>query len=217
MRSLILIISLFFISGASFANQEFANNPYHVVQNVSDKLFERMKEENVGKETDADVLKQIIREELIPHTDYQFAAFKVLGSNFRSVPNDKLVEYTEVFREYLVANYASVLSAYTNQTVEYKPEVDFQNKRMVTVRGVIKGGVGPDINIAFKVRKNRKSGMWQAYDIVAEGISMVTSKQSQYSPIIRRRGIDVVISEMNRAIETNTLVAMNEEAQSEYP
>ena len=39
------------------------------------------------------------------------------------------------------------------------------------------GGQAP-IKLDFKWRKNSKTGEWQAYDMVAEGVSMVVTKQT---------------------------------------
>ena len=35
------------------------------------------------------------------------------------------------------------------------------------------------IKLDFKWRKNSKTGEWQAYDMVAEGVSMVVTKQKR--------------------------------------
>jgi phospholipid transport system substrate-binding protein len=54
----------------------------------------------------------IIEQELMPYVDHQFAAFKVLGHQFKSVPKDKTPEFVSEFKQYLVANFAVVLASY---------------------------------------------------------------------------------------------------------
>jgi phospholipid transport system substrate-binding protein len=49
----------------------------------------------------------------------------------------------------------------------------------------------PDIRIDFKVREDR-SGQWRAYDMIAEGISLLDAKQSELQGILRQQGIDKV-------------------------
>ena len=71
----------------------------------------------------------------------------------------------------------------------------------MTVRAVIKDGNRPDIKVAFKVRLDRKSNKWQAYDMVAEGISLLSSKRSEFESILRTEGIDKVIEVMRESIE----------------
>jgi phospholipid transport system substrate-binding protein len=65
---------------------------------------------------------------------------------------------------------------------------------------VVKEPGRPDINLSFKLRKNRKTDDWKAYDMVAEGISLLSSKQSEFQSILRNDGIQKVIDLMNNTI-----------------
>ena len=49
--------------------------------------------------------------------------------------------------------------------------------------------------------KSGKADEWKAYDMVAEGISMLQNEIRQYEPIIRTEGIDKVIEIMRERIE----------------
>ena len=42
------------------------------------------------------------------------------------------------------------------------------------------------------MRQNQKTNTWKAYDMVAEGISLLSAKQSELSSLIRQHGIDYV-------------------------
>ena len=65
----------------------------------------------------------------------------------------------------------------------------------MSVRALIKESGKPDISITFQVRRN-KENQWKAFDLVAEGISMVQSKRVEFAPMIRQKGIDSVIDFM---------------------
>jgi phospholipid transport system substrate-binding protein len=80
----------------------------------------------------------------------------------------------------------------------FEPAKSFEGKKAVTVRAVIKDGERPDIKIAFKVRRSSKTKEWKAYDMVAEGISMLSSKRSEFESILRKDGIDKVIDIMQK-------------------
>lgn len=171
-----------------------------MVQDVASKTFERIKNEQADIKADPEKLRTVMEEELLPYIDYRFAAFMVLGKHFRSVPEDRLGEYVQVFREYLVTSYAVAMGYYDDQEVLFEPEGDWQGKKTVTVRAVIQDDDRPDIKIAFIVRKGR-SDEWRAYDMVAEGISLVSSKRSEFESILRQDGIDKVIEIMKDTIK----------------
>jgi phospholipid transport system substrate-binding protein len=65
---------------------------------------------------------------------------------------------------------------------------------------VVKEPGRPNINLAFKLRKNKNTNEWRAYDMVAEGISLLSSKQSEFQSILRKDGIQKVIDLMNNTI-----------------
>ncbi|WP_211162789.1 MlaC/ttg2D family ABC transporter substrate-binding protein [Alteromonas ponticola] len=197
-----MVISLWVcaIFGAHAAQTINEENPYELVQDVAMKTFDRMKENQQKIENDPEVLRTIMEEELLPHIDYQFAAFMVLGKHFKSVPKAKLSEYVSVFRQYLITTYAVAMGYYDNQDVEFEPAASYADKKSVTVRAIVKDPQRPEINIAFKVRKDSRTNEWKAYDMVAEGISMLNSKRSEFESILRQQGIDEVIKLMNDKI-----------------
>lgn len=197
--SLFTALTLFFSS--SLLAQENSQNPYDLVQTVAMNTFDRIKNQQDEIKADPEVLRTIMEEELLPYIDYQFSAFKVLGKHFRSVPKEKLNEYVTVFREYLITTYAVAMGYYDNQTVEFAPAGSIKDKKAVTVRAVVKDPNRPDIKIAFQVRKSGKTKQWKAYDMVAEGISLLDSKRSEFESVLRQEGIDQVIEIMRDKIE----------------
>ncbi|MCW8109462.1 ABC transporter substrate-binding protein [Alteromonas ponticola] len=202
MKKLTVIIGLWVCAlfGANAAQGINEDNPYELVQDVAMKTFDRMKANQQQIKNDPEVLRTIMEEELLPHIDYQFAAFMVLGKHFKSVPKAKLSEYVSVFRQYLITTYAVAMGYYDNQEVEFEPAGSFADKKSVTVRAIVKDPQRPEINIAFKVRKDTRTNEWKAYDMVAEGISMLNSKRSEFESILRQQGIDEVIRLMNEKI-----------------
>jgi len=46
------------------------------------------------------------------------------------------------------------------------------------------------VRLDFQWRKNSKTGYWQAYDMVIDGISMLATKQKEWDSILRQKGID---------------------------
>lgn len=170
-----------------------SQNPYELVSEVATITFDRIKKERAEIEKNPELLRTIMEQELLPYVDYKFAALKVLGKHFKSVPKQKIPEFIQVFREYLISTYALALAQYDDQTVVFDPPKDVKGKKSATVRALIKEEGRPDIKLAFKVRLNKKTKQWKAYDMVAEGISLLSSKQSELESVIRQQGIDKVI------------------------
>jgi phospholipid transport system substrate-binding protein len=175
-------------------------NPYVMLEAVATKTFNRIKTERELIEADPELLRTVMEEELLPYVDYNFSALKVLGKHYKTVPREKIPEYIKVFRSYLITTYALAMGYYDGQEVEFQPVREVTDERTVTVRAIVKEPGRPDINLSFKLRKNRRTDEWKAYDMVAEGISLLSSKQSEFQSILRNDGIQKVIDLMNNTI-----------------
>lgn len=168
-------------------------DPYAMIQTVADITFKRFASEQTQIRQNPNLLKDIVREELVPYINYQYAAFKVIGgSNFKKTTKEQRAAFVPVFRDYLITSYAQVFTLYNNQEVRFAPAKDFSKEKVVAVKTtVIEPGRDP-IDISFRVRKSKKTGEWKAYDMVAEGISLLDSKQAELSSLIRQKGLPYV-------------------------
>jgi phospholipid transport system substrate-binding protein len=195
--NILLVAVLLFVGNARATSEE---NPYQLLQDVATKTFARIKVEHGQIQKNPEMLRDVMEQELLPYIDYNFSALKVLGKHFRTVPKEKIPEFIQVFRQYLITTYALAMTYYTGQEVIFQPVREVGSDNTVTVRAVVKESGRPDINISFKLRKNTKTNEWKAYDMVAEGISLLSSKQSEFESILRQEGIQKVIDIMKEKI-----------------
>lgn len=189
--------------GVNAAADVDKKDPYQMIKTVADITFKRFANEQSAIQAEPNLLKNIVREELMPYINYQYAAYKVIGSNFKKTNKTERAKFVPAFREYLITSYAQVFTLYNNQKVEFAPAKDFSKDRVVSVEtSVIEPGRAP-INISFRVRKHKKTGEWKAYDMVAEGISLLDSKQAELSSLIRQKGLDHVTEMLKEKSERN--------------
>ena len=197
----ILIMTLSFV-----ASGKPSDDPYIFVKDVASATFAKMKKDQKLIASDPEALGKIVEQQLLPHVDHVYAALSVLGMQAKDIPREKLDLYFEQFRIYLLTTYSNVLSSYTDQIVEFEPSRPTDGKKTVSVKAVIKEAGKPEISITFKVRRN-KEGQWKAFDLVAEGISMVQSKRAEFAPIVRQQGIDSVIDFMREKSAIKSITA----------
>jgi len=165
-------------------------DPYLMIQKVAEKTFKRFADEQSSIQQQPNILKTIVREELMPYINYKYSAYKVIGArNFKKTTETERKAFVPVFRDYLISSYAQVFTLYKKQKVTFEPPRPITNEKIVSVNtAVIEPGRDP-INISFRVRKNNKTNDWKAYDMVAEGVSLLDSKQAELSSIIRQKGL----------------------------
>ncbi|ANS84355.1 phospholipid-binding protein MlaC [Vibrio scophthalmi] len=172
--------------------------PYSMMEQVGSMAFERLKAEQGLIKQDPNHLKVIVEEELMPYVNYKYAALKLLGSNLKGAKRADVNEFIIAFRSYLIASYAQVLTQYTDQEIEFGPELKIDPSKTITsVKVDIVDAPRPNIQLEFKLRKDKKTGEWKVFDMIAEGISLLSSKQSEWSGKLRQEGILAVAQELD--------------------
>lgn len=184
-------------------------DPYLMIETVAGKTFKRFADEQQAIQANPNLLKNIVREELMPYINYKYSAFKVIGKHLKKTTAQERKDFVPVFRDYLVTSYAQVFTLYDNQPVEFSPAKKFDNKKIVAVytRVIMQGR--DDIDVSFKVRKNRKTNEWKAFDMVAEGVSLLDSKQAELSSVIRQKGLPYVTELLKKKSERDIVFKLN--------
>ncbi|TPH17773.1 toluene tolerance protein [Litorilituus lipolyticus] len=187
----------------SWANELLADqsNPYHMIKEVAGITFKRFADEQQAIQANPNLLKNIVREELMPYVNYKYSAFKVIGKHLKKTTDAERRAFVPVFKEYLVTSYAQVFTLYDNQEVEFAPARDFSGKKIVAVNTIVVMPGRDNIDVSFKVRKNKKTQKWAAYDMVAEGVSLLDSKQAELGSIIRQKGLPYVTQMLKKKSE----------------
>lgn len=196
-RILLSFIAMFTTTSALAAKQIDKTQPYQMMKEVAAVTFGRLKAEQDTIKQDPNELKVIVEEELMPYVNYRYAALKLLGPNLKGAKREDVGEFITAFRAYLVTSYAQVLTQYSDQKIQFGPEVKLDpSKRITNIKVDIIEAPRPNIKLEFKLRKDKKSGEWQAFDMVAEGISLLSSKQAEWNSTIRQKGILVAAKDL---------------------
>lgn len=175
-------------------------SPYVLMQQASDKLFADIKNNQAKIKKDPNYLRTIVRNDLLPYVQVNYAGSLVLGSHFKSTTPEQREKFFKAFSDFIEQAYAQVLTAYTDQNIQIEPAKEVGDKNLVSIRvNIMQNGGQAPIKLDFKWRKNSKTGEWQAYDMVAEGVSMVVTKQNEWSGILRQQGIDALTAQIQKS------------------
>lgn len=175
-------------------------SPYVLMQQASDKLFADIKNNQTKIKKDPNYLRTIVRNDLLPYVQVNYAGSLVLGSHFKSTTPEQREKFFKAFSDFIEQAYAQVLTAYTDQNIQIEPAKEVGDKNLVSIRvNIMQNGGQAPIKLDFKWRKNSKTGEWQAYDMVAEGVSMVVTKQNEWSGILRQQGIEALTAQIQKS------------------
>jgi phospholipid transport system substrate-binding protein len=134
---------------------------------------------------------ELVEAKILPNFDFNRMTQLVLGRHWpRATAKQKQALVTE-FRNLLVRTYSSSLTAFTDQTIEFKPLTMKPDDTDVTVRSEIRQPSGQPIPINYSFYKTAFG--WKVYDVTIDGVSLVTNYRSSFASTIRQSGIDGLI------------------------
>lgn len=196
-KTLVIFTALFAVQQAMAED-----TPYDLTKQVSEKLFNDIKASQSKIKKDPNYLKTIVRQDLMPYVHVKYAGSKILGQNYKTVTQEERDRYFAVLDKYIEQVYAQVLTMYSDQSIQIgKMKEESASLATVNVK-VAQPNNQPPLNVDFYWYKNSKTGQWQVYDMTAGGASMVNTKQQEWSPIIRKQGLDALTAQLQKSADT---------------
>lgn len=194
----LLISGLLMVAGAwaPLVNALTFNDPHQLVSEVAQNTFDRLNTEQSKINADPKYLRSIVREEMLPGVDVRFSAFRVIGKQLNDTTPAQRDAFVDAFSEYLVVTYADALAAYDDQTLDIGKGSVGKDEQLVSIPVTVLEPNKPSIKLEFKLRKNNRTNEWKVFDMIAEGISLLSAKQSELSGLIRQKGIDQVTKDL---------------------
>ncbi|KAA1161855.1 MlaC/ttg2D family ABC transporter substrate-binding protein [Pseudoalteromonas distincta] len=192
------LFKLFVLATAFFSSSLFAQaqqSPDQLLESVADKLFADIGQVNSKGTASKDAMAAIVEKRLMPHIDVKFVSFKLLGKHIKGIEREQAVQFIDAVEHYLTGTYAGALMKYTGQKVVFARNNAKSDSEYATVNTQIIEPNAPTIDLSFKLRLG-KNNEWKVYDIVAEGISLLSAKQKEIIQRISDVGLEQVISEL---------------------
>lgn len=170
-------------------------DPQQMVRETGDRILAELTERKDELEADPRRIYPLIERTVLPHFDFRRMSQSAMGRFWRQASEDQKNGITEQFRELLVRTYATALLGYSGQQIEYLP-VNFRaGDTRVVIPTRIAADNAPAIPINYRLRLNGDE-KWLVYDVVIDGVSLITNYRSQFTGVIRRQGIDGLIASL---------------------
>lgn len=188
----LLLICLFLI-GTPGA-QAYAMEPDELIKVTTEELLHEFTVNRATYEADLNSLYAMVNRIAIPHFDFDRMTKIVLGKHYDNATAEQRTQFTEEFKTLLVRTYSQALFQYSDEKISYIPAVPFQDG--VIVREEIDVGAAVPVRLEYFFAK--KDGDWKVYDVRIDGISLVTTFRNSYNITISRKGLPVLIADLQK-------------------
>lgn len=200
MKQFIAALGMFLASTMAVA----AEGPDELVKRTADDVLAVVKSDKDIQAGNQDKIFKLAEEKILPNFNFDKVSRLVLGKNWTKATPEQKTAFQNEFKTLLLRTYATALSKYKNQVIEYKPLRLAEGTTSATVKTSIVQQGGQPIAVDYSLEKGADA--WKVYDIVIEGVSLVTNYRSQFAQEIRQNGLDSLIkklAEKNGAAKTS--------------
>ena len=165
--------------------------PDALVKRVTDELLAIIKADKDLQAGNQRKVTEVAETKVLPHFDFARMTRLAVGRNWQQATEAQKEALVKEFRTLLVRTYSSSLSAYRNQTIEVKPSKVAAGDKEATVRTAVIQQGGPPIPIDYSMEK--EAAGWKVYDVVIDGVSLVTTYRGSFNDQIQKGGIDGLV------------------------
>lgn len=135
---------------------------------------------------------QAVREAIGDTFSFYAISRRALARNWDKLSAEQQAEFPELFTDLLVNTYADRYDGDTPPKVEWGSVTDLNAKRKEVASTIYINGQPAEVLYRLALTDDS----WQVYDIIAEGISLISNYRQQFDSIIQREGVDALMESL---------------------
>lgn len=183
-RTLLLLIAALFIATQAFATPttDVKKTVDEVVKIVSSK---EMKHNDKKR-------RQALKKSIAVIFDYNEMAKRSLGKYWKERTAAERKKFTDLFATLLENSYAGKIESYNNEQIVYvKEQIEGDHAE---VKSKVVTAKRDEYTLDYRLLNQQ--GKWMVYDVVIEGVSLVSNYRGQFNRIISANGYGELVKKL---------------------
>ena len=140
----------------------------------------------------------VLEQAMEKYIDFEEMAIWICGKNiWVSSKFSEKEMFLDELKKLMLKTYRKTVYYYLDADVDFlKPNLDpkmFENKKRVQINSIMKKN-NKSVSISYRLVKYKET--WLVYDVLIEGISILKSLKTQYSDMIKNKGIGYTIDKI---------------------
>jgi phospholipid transport system substrate-binding protein len=181
----ILTIFTILISITSLNSISYSIEPDVFVQSTVNRAASTLGG-NLNKEQRVEELKKIAKETV----DIYGVGMYSLGATRKSLTEEQLKTYNQVFENYFLKSFADRLAEYSNPIIEVNSKEKLNENYTIVSSTLVATDKRPEIKIEWRIyTKNPDAPLIR--DLIIEGLSLARTQKEEFSSIIQSANGDV--------------------------
>ena len=169
--------------------------PDEIVRKSTSDILAAIKADKDLIAGDQKKIEKLAEEKVLPYFNFPHMTQLAVGRNWKAASDAQKAALTEQFRTLLVRTYSTSLTQFRNQTIDVKPlKMTAAETEVVVKTQVVQPG-GQPIPIDYSMEKIAEG--WKVYDVLIDGVSLVTNYRSSFNTEINATGVDGLIKSLS--------------------
>ena len=185
---ILMSVSLVLATGG----RAWAGPPTEQLRTQVDRVLKTLEDPELRKETRARDRRAAVRRLADEIFDFNETARRSLGRHWLGRSAAEREEFVRLFGDLLERSYLTKIEIYGGEKVQYLGDVVDGDTATVKTKIVTKSGT--DIPIEYKMLK--RTDRWVVYDVVIEGVSLVSNYRTQFNKIIQTSSFQELVKKM---------------------
>jgi len=169
-----------------------ASSPIDEVRTSVDAVLAILDDEQLNYEDKRTQISEIVKERF----DFRAMSQRTLATNWKKTTDEEKEKFVELFSQLIENSYVGKIESYTNERVDYPGEK--VNGRKAVVETLI---ITASADIPVDYRLYHKGDQWLVYDVIIEGVSLISNYRSSYQEIMKKEGFDGLLAKMQSKID----------------
>ena len=194
----LLFMILFICCVHSFAAYAAANAPKEGIKSTVDAVLEVLRDKKLSLPDNKEERRARISALIKDRFDFKEMAKRSLARHWKERTPEEAQEFIAVFSDLLIASYIGKIEDYTDEKVTYDKDVIKGKGKYGVVNTTI---IAKDVDIPIDYKVVLRDGKWWVYDVVAEGVSFISTYRGQYNRVIVKESYAQLIQRMKKKLD----------------
>lgn len=172
--------------------------PRIVVEQAANEVLDILKKDGDKIRNNPDEIVNLANDLILPLFDFDKMSYFVLGKSWTGATDQQKQDFQREFKRLLIATYTKAISEFSDdREIIYKDTVvSPKNTNVAMVPTEIRQKGGAPINVAYRMFQSESQ--WRIYDVVIDGVSLVTNYRANFAGQVRSNGLDGLIASLSK-------------------
>ncbi len=155
-----------------------------VVRHTVDQVIAELAKRHADIAAEPSLLYSLIQHKVAPVFDFERITRSAMGPFWRRATSTQREQLVQAFQTLLIRSYAQTLLLYPDPEITYLPVRISKDQQKMLAPTQVTDMQGWTIPINYRLHRHPQRD-WLVYDVVVEGISLITNYRSTFKSLIR--------------------------------